>query len=219
MDPSGRSRGVAVEAPGCWRDRGGLGRDIVAAAIAGDHETAALVRDPARAELPEVVEIVQGDVLDPGSLAGVVQDRDAVICALGTPSPRRPSSLLEDGTRNLVGTMSAVGVRRLACVTLLGAGSSRANTSLFYRAVILRALAPMVPDKERQERVVRESDLEWVLVRSGRFVAGRPRGDLRVIREGEQGRLGRVVRADLARFLVHCATSGKYVREAVAVGS
>jgi nucleoside-diphosphate-sugar epimerase len=150
-------RSVSVELEERWLRllvvgaTGGLGRDIVAAALAGGHETAALARDPARAELPEVVEIVQGDVLDPGSLAGMVRDRDAVICALGTPSPRRPSSLLEE--------------------------------------------------------------------RPGRFVAGRPRGHLRVIREGEQGRLGRVVRADLARFLVHCATSGKYVREAVAVGS
>lgn len=37
-----------------------------------------------------------------------------------------------------------------------------------------------------------------VLVRPGRFVTGKPRGDLRVIREGERGRVGHVARADLA---------------------
>jgi len=108
---------------------GGLGQDVVGAALAGGHETSALVRDPARAAL----------------------------------------------------------------------------------------LAPMVPDKERQEQVVRESGLEW-LVRPGRFVRGKPRGALRVLRDGERGRLGHVARADLARFLVDCLVGDAYVGEAV-VGS
>jgi uncharacterized protein YbjT (DUF2867 family) len=158
-------------------------------------------------------------VLDAASLAAAVRGREAVICALGTPSPRRRSTLLRDGTANLVGAMREVGVWRLVCVTLLGVGASRANASLFYRAVILRVLAPMVPDKERQEQVVRGSELEWMLVRPGRFVAGKPRGELRVLREGERGRVGHVVRADLAGFLLECATSDTHVREAVAVGS
>jgi uncharacterized protein YbjT (DUF2867 family) len=198
---------------------GGLGQDIVAEAVARGHEIAALVRDPARVAFSEAVQVVRGDVLDPSSLAAAIDGRDAVICALGTPSPRSSSSLLGQGTRNLVAAMSQKGVRRLACVTLLGAGSSRANASLFYRQVVLRALAPMLPDKEAQEQAVRASALEWVLVRPPRFVTGRPPGSIRVIREGERGRVGHVVRADLARFLVDCATESRYVREALAVGS
>jgi uncharacterized protein YbjT (DUF2867 family) len=42
----------------------------------------------------------------------------------------------------------------------------------------------VLPDKEAQEQAVRASDLEWVLVRPPRFVAGKPRGSIRVIREG-----------------------------------
>jgi uncharacterized protein YbjT (DUF2867 family) len=198
---------------------GGLGRDVVAEALARAHETAALVREPGRVALPETVEIVRGDVLDRSSLTDAVVGRDAVICALGTPSPRRRSTLLEQGTKNLVAAMGREGVRRLACVTLLGTGSSRANASFFYREVILRVLAPMLPDKEAQEEAVRASDLDWVLVRPPRFVKGKPRGSIRVIGEGERRRVGRVVRADLARFLVDCATDETYLGQAVAVGS
>ena len=198
---------------------GGLGRDVVAEALAGGHETTALVRDPARAALPGEVEIARGDVLDRASLTGPLEGQDAVICALGTPSPRRRSTLLEQGTANLVAAMGKAGVRRLACVTLLGVGSSGSNASLFYREVVLRGLAPMVPDKERQEQVVRDGGLEWVLVRPGRFVTGKPRGELRVVREGEQRRVGHVVRRDLARFLLECVTSDSFVGQAVVVGS
>ena len=198
---------------------GALGRDVVEAAVRAGHETAALVRDPARAELPEAVEVVAADVLDPASLPAAVEGRDAVICALGTPSPREASTLLEEGTRNLVLEMHQAGVRRLVCVTLLGTGTSRASGSLFYRLAILRALAPMLPDKQAQEDVVRSSELDWTLVRPPRFTGGRSGSDVRVISEGQPGRVGRVVRADLAGFLLGCATDDRHLREAVAVGS
>jgi uncharacterized protein YbjT (DUF2867 family) len=198
---------------------GGLGHDVVAEALARGHETAALVRDRARVTFPDAVEIVEGDVLKSASLTAAVVGRDAVVCALGTPSPRQPSTLLEQGTRNLVAAMSQESVPRLVCVTLLGAGSSRANASLFYREVILRVLAPMVPDKDAQEQAVRTSDLEWVLVRPPRFAKSKPRGSVQVIREGERGRVGHVVRADLAGFLVECAATDTWAGQAVTVGS
>ena len=198
---------------------GGLGREVVAAASARGHVTVALARRLPEARFPADVEIARGDVLDPSSLTAAVGNSDAVICALGTPSPRRPSTLLRDGTQNLVDAMAQAGVRRLVCVTLLGIGESAVNTSVFYRQAILRFLAPMVPDKQAQERVVQGSGLDWTLVRPPRFARGKPRGDVRVIREGERGRLGPVVPTALARFLVDCATERRYMRQAVAAGS
>lgn len=198
---------------------GALGRDVVKAALQDGHDTAALIRDPARAGLPATVELVPGDVLDAASLRTAVEGREAVICALGTPSPRRASTLLQEGTRNLVVAMGQAGVRRLVCVTLLGTGRSRANASFIYRQVILRALAPMLPDKQAQEDVVRGSELDWTLVRPPRFTAGTPGGELRVVTEGQPGRVGHIVRPDLARFLLDCATDHRHVREALAVGS
>ena len=66
---------------------------------------------------------------------------------------------------------------------------------------------------------MRESDLDWVLVRPPRFVKGKPRGDICVVREGEPGRLGHVIRDDLARFLVKSAVDERHVSAAAAVGS
>jgi uncharacterized protein YbjT (DUF2867 family) len=198
---------------------GGLGRMAVSQAVERGHDVSALVRDPlAATNLPDRVLQVRGDVLDPASLAPAVDGCDAVICALGTPSPRKSSSLLEDGTRNLVEAMKRSNVERLVCVTLLGTADSKSNASLFYRHVILRVLAPMVPDKENQERVVRDSGLEWVLVRPPRFVKGR-RKRLRVLRSGERGRVGHVARQQLASVLIDVCQGPDYVHEAIVVGS
>ena len=73
--------------------------------------------------------------------------------------------------------MERASVRRLVCVTLPGTADSKRNASPLYRYIILRALAPMVPDKENQEHVVRDSGLEWVLIRPPRFTSQR-RGQL-----------------------------------------
>lgn len=78
---------------------GGLGWDVVDAAIVGGHKAAALVRDPTRAALPETVEVVRGDVLNPASLTAALDARDAVICALRTPRPPPPQHAARGGHR------------------------------------------------------------------------------------------------------------------------
>lgn len=197
---------------------GALGRAVVNSALVRGHDVHALARHPELAQLPDEARCIQGDVLDSDSLAPAVRERDAVICCLGTPSPRTSTTLLERGTANLVSVMTRSQVSRLVCVTLLGVGSSRANTALPYRHIILRVLAPMVPDKENQERVVRDSGLDWVLVRPPTIVGFGPRGPARVIREGERGRIGVVGRTALADVLIHAAEAEDYHHQAIAVG-
>ncbi len=197
---------------------GDLGRAVVDAALARGHQVSALARKPDLTDLPPAVRVVQGNVLDPASLAPALQGIGSVVCALGTPSPRQPTTLLEFGTANVVTAMTQAGVRRLVCVTLLGVGSSRSNTALLYRHVVLRVLAPMVPDKENQERVVRESGLDWVLVRPPTIVGFGSRGRARVVPDGERGRMGLVARGDLADLLVDAAEKDTYVGQAIAAG-
>lgn len=161
---------------------------------------------------------MRGDVLDPASMDTAVERRDAVICVLGTASPRHASSVLGDGTRNLTVAMNRAGVSRLVCVTLLGTADSKRNDSALYRHVILRVLGPMVPDKDKQDRVLRDSGLEWVLVRASRFV-NRARAQPRVIRSGENGRVGHVSRRHLAGVVIDAAERADCVHQAIVVGS
>jgi uncharacterized protein YbjT (DUF2867 family) len=197
---------------------GGLGQQVVLSLASAGHQAVALVRSPSTSLGSEVIQ-VKGDVLNPASLTDALRGQEAVICVLGTPSPRQPSTLLREGTKNVVEAMRTENISRLVCVTLLGLGPSKKNTSFFYGQLILRVLAPMIPDKEAQEDVIRQSPLAWTLVRPPRFTNGQPCGSLRTITEGGTGRLGRVVRADLARFVVECVVEGGHIGDAVGVGS
>jgi uncharacterized protein YbjT (DUF2867 family) len=66
--------------------------------------------------------------------------------------------------------------------------------------------------------VVRDSGLEWVLVRPPRFVSQRHER-LRVLRRGDTGRIGHVARYDLAAVLLDAAERPDHLRQVIAVGS
>jgi uncharacterized protein YbjT (DUF2867 family) len=76
----------------------------------------------------------------------------------------------------------------------------------------------MLPDKDNQESVVRESGLDWVIVRPPRFV-NRRGGQARVLRAGDKGRVGHVSRPALARVLIDAAERPDYVHQAIVVSS
>jgi len=199
---------------------GGLGKELVGRALGQGHEVTVLVRDPARLEArDEHLRVVRGDVLDPASVESAVREQDAVVSALGTPSPRKPSTLLSEGTKNIVEAMERQGVRRLVCVTILGTGESgRRHGSLFYRHFVLGfAVRPMLEDKEHQEEVIRRSNLEWTIVRPPRYTDEPRGGGYQVIADGG-GRVGKMGRADLADFMLDQLDDHSYVRKAVVIG-
>ena len=199
---------------------GGLGRDLVRRAPERGHEATALTRDASRVlGRDEGLRVVEGDALDPESVHSAVQGQDAVVSALGTPNPRRPSTLLTKGTKNVVKAMERNGVKRLVCVTILDTGDSgRRHGSLFYRLFVLGFFVrPMLEDKERQEEAIRRSGLDWTIVRPPRYTDEPEGGDYRMIADGG-GRLGKIGRADLANFMLDQLDDYSYIRKAVVIG-
>jgi NAD(P)H-binding len=80
---------------------------------------------------------------------------------------------VEDGNLrpNLVPVPEAFGpaeeaqVKRLICVTGFGAGDSRGRRGFLYSAAFHLLLGRVYDDKDVQERIVRGSKLDWVIVR------------------------------------------------------
>jgi uncharacterized protein YbjT (DUF2867 family) len=137
---------------------GPLGREIVWSALAANHNVTALVRDPEKAGFPAAVKLAPGDVLRPGSLADAMRGQGGVISSLGSKISFKPMTLLSDGTRNLVDAMRAAGVRRLVCITGIGAGDSKGHGGFVYDRIIQPfILNEVYKDKTRQETVVRNS--------------------------------------------------------------
>jgi len=193
---------------------GGTGREIVREAGAQGHSVVALVRSKAKASDLAGVELVEGDARDAQALARALEGCAGVISSLGTPiSPFREVTLLSVATRALVQAMESRNVRRLVCITGLGAGDSRGHGGFFFDRLFLPLLLRKVyDDKDRQEAIVRASNLDWVLVRPVVLTDKPARGAVRAQTDLAGIHGGTVARADVAKFVVRQLTDDTWLR-------
>ena len=194
---------------------GPTGRQMVDQALSQGHVVTALVRDPAKADLPPAVNQIAGNVLDPGSLQGAVADQEAVLCSLGSGAtgPFKEMTILSEGTRHLVAAMQAAGVRRMVCITGVGAGDSKGHGPWYYNWLIQPLLLRGVyHDKDRQEAVVRGSRLEWTLVRPGILTNAAAKGAaaVRAFTDLAGVHAGTISRADVAAWCLRELADGHY---------
>ena len=180
---------------------GPTGRHIVAEALRRGHDVTALIRSPDKSADLAGVRLVQGDARDEAALREAVTDQDAVVSALGTPaSPLKDVTLLSEATRALVAAMRSKGVARLVAITGIGAGDSRGHGGfVFDRLIYPLLLRHVYADKDRQERVIRDSGLDWTIVRPGRLTDGPATGSVRIAPRLPSGEISR---ADVAAVIV-----------------
>jgi uncharacterized protein YbjT (DUF2867 family) len=151
----------------------GTGAELVAELAERGHLVTAFARSAAGDD--DRVRYVAGDVLDPESLGKAMVGQDAVAVTLGIPDnpfrvrlTRRASSPLDVRSRGTLGVIEAMrehGVRRLAVLSVYGIGDSYARLPFALKAFLTLAIRPQVDDHERQEQWVRESGLDWTILR------------------------------------------------------
>jgi len=194
---------------------GGAGRVIVSEAVAKGHAVVALVRSKANAAGLIGAELVEGDARDEAALTRAIAGCDAVISSLGTAiSPFREVTLLSTATRALVTVMARQNVRRLVCITGIGAGDSRGHGGFLYDWLFQPLLLRKVyEDKDRQEDVIRASALDWVIVRPTVLNDEPARGRIRTLTDLSGVHGGKIARADVANFVVQQLTADTWLRK------
>jgi uncharacterized protein YbjT (DUF2867 family) len=198
---------------------GPTGRELVARALEKGHDVTAFARNPKGLGMEESdgFRIVTGDVLQPKTVDHAMIGQRAVLCAIGprahTGIGETPTNVVSVATRHIIEAMERGGTKRLITLSSVGIGDSRAG--MFFR--IFRFSKAQFRDKERQEEAVRESSIEWVIVRPTSLVDRPARGEFRVTTNRE-GVPGRIARADVAAFMVDQLTSDAYLGKAPVIG-
>jgi putative NADH-flavin reductase len=198
---------------------GGIGIEAVRLALAGGHRVRALARNAERIRIDDpALETRSADAADPEAVRSALEEVDAVIHVIGVaPSLRRmftPIDVFSKTTAVLVSEMARAGVRRLVAVTGFGAGDSRKALSCPERIPHRLFLGTAYADKDRQEAIIRESDLDWLIVRPTILTNGPGRGRYKVLVSPETWRNGLIARRDVADFLVREATAPTHSRVA-----
>jgi putative NADH-flavin reductase len=199
---------------------GGVGRHLLVRGLARGHAIRAQTRDGRRlADVPDGVEVVAADPTDAAALRALVAGQQAVVIALGT-TPGRRTTLFSDVTAKLIAAMQSQGVRRLVAITGVGAGDTRGHGGFLYDRIIYPLFTrPFYADKNRQEELIRQSTLDWVLVRPAPFKEDAGSTPFQVITEVRpETRLRRVTREEVADFVLDQLQHDRYLRKAPFIG-
>jgi uncharacterized protein YbjT (DUF2867 family) len=200
----------------------GTGALCVKAALAKGHAVSAFSRTPAKLDVTHpALKKVAGDFHDAASVHGAVAGHDAVIiCA----SPGSLGAIKEKpdyfsrGTKHCIDAMKEHGVKRLVLLSAHGVGESKPAQSWFQRTFLIdRLLKGFFRDHDVQERLTRESGLDFVIARPTRLTNGNAKG--RYVCTTELVSVPQSIsRADVADFLVEACESTTWIGKAVQLG-
>ncbi len=142
---------------------GETGRRIVGELIGKGIPVRALVRNLATAReiLPAGVELIEGDVLDPVSIATAIGDSSVILCATGAkPSlnPMAPYQVDYEGTKNLVDVAKSKGIEQFVFVSSLCVSRLFHPLNLFWLILWW---------KQQAEQYLTASGLNYTIVRPG----------------------------------------------------
>jgi len=199
---------------------GGTGQELVKQALEQGHRVTAFVRNPDKFKIKHSrLSVEKGDVLDYASVDKVVRDQHIVLCALGHKKWFVKTTILSEGTKNLINAMEKYGVKRFICETTLGIGNTRGKMGLYYSLFVIPVIIySYFRDKERQERYIRESDLNWVIVRPGQLTNGKRTGKYRHGKNiGNRITTVSISRADVADFMLNQITDNIYLKKTPAI--
>jgi len=200
----------------------GTGAEATINALNKGHTVSAFSRDPS--QLPfehERLRRVPGDFHRSESLASAVPGHDAVIITASASSLKtfkENPTYFSQGTRYVIDAMKQSGVKRLVVLSALGAGESRQSAPWLVRKLLVGWLLKVpYEDHERQERMVKDSGLDWVIARPSRLTNGAAHG--RYLTDTGLGPIpSSISRADVGDFLVRAATEDTWLGHAVQLG-
>ncbi|XP_029965137.1 flavin reductase (NADPH) [Salarias fasciatus] len=171
-------------------------------AVAAGYNVTLLVRDPTR--LPadhKASKVVVGDVLNKDDVKKTMEGQDAVIIILGTRNDLSPTTMMSEGTKNILEAMKARGIRKVvACMSAF---------LLWDRAKVPPRLIPVTEDHERMYDLLKASELDYVAVMPPHIGGDLPRTESYAVAENMLR--GRAISThDLGHFFVRCLSTTEW---------
>lgn len=193
------------------------GQALVDQALAQEHDIVVFTRTASNMRQEhERLQVMEGNIREAEKVESAVAGADAVLSAL-RHTDESAKNVLTIAARYLIRAMKRQDVRRL--VSLVGPGvqdPKDPSHPLGERVVVglLDLVArDFLEDAERHAELIRESDLDWTLVRTPRLTNGPHTGHYRTgyfkLRP-----LDKISRADVADFMLGAVVRSEYVREA-----
>ena len=195
---------------------GATGHQLVKQALAQGHMITAFVRNAVRLKIRHHhLNIIEGDVIDYHLVELAIRDKDAVLSALGASSPFRYDPSIVTGVSNILRAMAKNSVKRFVYLSFAGVRESRHQAGLMIKYFTPRILQTEIAGHEERENMIRQSGLQWTIVRPPTLTNGKRRTNFR---SGEniktKGFITTISRADVAEFMLSQLKVNTFLRKA-----
>ena len=194
---------------------GSTGRQVVTQALEQGYDVTAFARSPEKLDQKhEKLQVIKGNVLDFASVERAIQGQDVVLCTLGLP-PMDKSNLRANGTKNIIRAMEKTGIKRFICQSSDGVGDSRETLPLLMKYLIVPfMLRRAFADHEIQENYIKESQLDWIIVRPVALTDGEHTGSYQHGYTADNKTVTfKISRADTADFMLKQLADNNYLHK------
>lgn len=200
---------------------GATGKNVVEQALAqGGNEVTAFVRNPEKMDIKnDKLTVTQGDVTKAQDVENAVAAVDGVLVTLGASPDMQADIVMEEGTRNIIDAMKKHGVKRIIVQSSYPMSGSLEGVAFLKEMGMgdeqIAMVQPVLDDKAKQEDAIRDSGLEYTIVRplmlNDEPKTGKYRvGESLVIKVGDA-----ISRADVADFMLKDLTENKFIGKTV----
>jgi putative NADH-flavin reductase len=195
---------------------GRTGQHFLDQALAKGYSLKALVRTPEKIKSKSnLLELVKGDVLDFENVKQTIQDCDVVVSLFGHVKDS-PEWLQTKGTEHIIMAMKDYGLRKIISLSGGGLPFPEKDQPKFpdklIRFIMKVAVPKVLNDAIRHAEVLKNSGLDWVIVRGPRLTEVEKKGRYRIGWVGVNASTS-IGRADLADFILDLIESSEYDRQ------
>jgi len=203
---------------------GPTGKYLINEALKQGYDLSVYTRDANKLkEFEGRIEVVIGDLKDADAIGRCVQGAEAVISALGPNSFKsKEERPIMKGVKTLISAMNQNGVKRLIQVSTASYRDPQDGFDLKTRlfvALIKLMLFPAYDDIRSTGELIRNSGLDWTLVRIPNLKSAPADGKIKTGLYGKTKLSLSLSRGNLAKFLVDQVGDRKFIRAAPAIAN
>jgi len=193
---------------------GPSGKEIIKKALEKGHAVTALARDPSKLDIKnDHLIVIKGDVLDANIFGNLLENKDAVISALGLGKSLKSNDLISKAVDNLLPAMKQRNIKRLVFISAFGVGETFKQASFIQKTVFKIFLRNLYADKQKADDKIMQSELDWTLVYPVLLTNKPFSGSYKTGETLSMKGMPKLSRADLADFIVSQLTDLSYIRK------
>lgn len=194
----------------------GIGQCAMEEATSRNLPVRAFGRSADQMDATDLVTPFKGDATSADDVRAALNGVKAVVYALGIKERLamlwEKETLFSTTTRVLLDEMGKSNVTRLVVVTGFGAGRSKSAMSAIERAGHRAVLGKPYADKDRQEAMIEDADLDWTIARPVILTKGERSATYKILRDPSKWRNGLISRKSVAHYLIDAVENDLDIR-------